>query len=97
MKNLVLAFVCATLAQAPLQADVLTEFISGGPDAPSTTVSWTNLAGPVAVSAVTVGSPTVDAGRNSFTESGTSGTINMDVSSLDDIVTPFDPATWSGG
>ncbi len=95
MRTRALAVSCVVISQA--QADVLTGFQEGGGDAPSTTVTWTNLDGPVAVSADGVGNPTIDTVRISFFEAGVSGTIRLNVVALDDVTAPFDPATWSGG
>ncbi len=78
-------------------ADVLTGFLAGGNDTNTTTVIWNNLGGPVTATAAGVGNPTIDSVQNSLSQSGASGTIRMDVTSLDDVTTPFNPTNWTGG
>ena len=91
--------VCGVIVDAvfPEESPVMTGFLGAGIDPASTTVTWTNLADTVTVSAIGTADPTIDAPNTVFSKQNSTGSIGMDVVALSEIGGAFNPTNWTGG
>jgi len=91
--------VCGVIVDSEFaeESPVVTGFLGAGDDPASTTVTWTNLADTVTVSATGTADPTIDAPNTVFTKQNSTGSIIMDVQPLSEIGGDFNPTNWTGG